>query len=326
MKDSEGAIMKTRNKNNISLILSIATVSIVIILIIALTISNVLNKKPSDSSSDIHNESSEIHSDISSEQQISSDTSVISSEPSSSEASSSKPSSSSSPSSSQTTPSQKEYPDTPEGRLQEIEDDLNSDYLRVVSAKSPLPESFTAKTTTFKFEGFNVTVDPRIKDALLSFLQAAKKQGYVPNTISSYRSHAKQTQNYNNKVQQYINKGYSRAEAEKVAATIVAIPGTSEHEYGMTADICINTRDALYPETIEKMKDNIWNREHCAEYGFIVRYPKGKEEITGIMYEPWHFRYVGVKHAKIIMEKNLCLEEYVEMLEKERDELKKQLS
>ncbi len=306
--------MRTRRKNNTPLILSISAICFILVLILILIMLNPADR-PLKQGSQLQSD------DLSSQIQISSEVSA-----NSSDISVSKPVSSSTQSGTTSSEStQKEYPNTPEGRLQEIEDDLSSDFLRVVSAKNPLPEGFVSKTTTFRFEGFNVTVDPRVKDALSAFLNAAKKEGYIPNTISSYRDHQRQTNNYNNKVNQYLNKGYSQKDAEIEAGKIVAVPGTSEHEYGMTADICINTRDALYPETIEKMEDNIWNREHCAEYGFIVRYPKGKEEITGIMYEPWHFRYVGVKHAKIIMENDLCLEEYVQMLEKERDELKKQL-
>jgi LAS superfamily LD-carboxypeptidase LdcB len=97
---------------------------------------------------------------------------------------------------------------------------------------------------------------------------------------------------------------------EAVAATIVAPPGTSEHQTGLCCDIA----DQFYSVKDSSLEDTAlfkWMNEHCAEYGFILRYPKDKEDVTGIIYEPWHFRYVGVEAAQYMKENNLCLEEFV---------------
>ena len=101
---------------------------------------------------------------------------------------------------------------------------------------------------------------------------------------------------------------------EEIAKTIVAPPGTSEHQLGLAADIT----DKYYEfkdESLENTELFQWMSANCAQYGFIVRYPKDKEDVTGIMYEPWHFRYVGVEAAEYIMENGLCLEEFVALYE-----------
>lgn len=86
----------------------------------------------------------------------------------------------------------------------------------------------------------------------------------------------------------------------------VAVPGTSEHCLGYAADLC------SLEENFENSDQFAWLQKHCAEYGFILRYPKDKVDITKISYEPWHYRYVGSNHAQIIMSQGLCLEEYLE--------------
>ena len=113
---------------------------------------------------------------------------------------------------------------------------------------------------------------------------------------------------------QYINKGYSREKAKELAAQYVAPPGTSEHLTGLAVDLIspdwYNTHSSLTSD-FENTKQFAWLYAHCAEYGFILRYPKDKVAITGYSYEPWHYRYVGVEAAKEIMSKKICLEEYV---------------
>ena len=106
---------------------------------------------------------------------------------------------------------------------------------------------------------------------------------------------------FNRKVEQY---------GEEQAATIVSRPGTSEHQTGLACDITDEYYE-LKNESLENTALYQWMSRHCQEYGFIVRYPKDKEEITGIIYEPWHFRYVGVEAATYMVEHNLCLEEFV---------------
>ena len=92
------------------------------------------------------------------------------------------------------------------------------------------------------------------------------------------------------------------------------MPGSSEHQIGLSLDIVCNSYQSL-DEGFGDTEAGIWLREHCAEFGFILRYPKGKEYITGIEFEPWHFRYVGVDAATIIMSREITLEEFVEELE-----------
>lgn len=116
---------------------------------------------------------------------------------------------------------------------------------------------------------------------------------------------------YNRQVSQWLNRGYSQAEAEAKAATVVARPGTSEHHVGLAADV-LGSGYASLEESFENTPAFAWLKAHCAEYGFILRYPKEKEDITGVIYEPWHYRYVGVEAATEIMRRGITLEEYLE--------------
>ena len=149
--------------------------------------------------------------------------------------------------------------------------------------------------------------DSRAVDALKEFIAAARSEGLSVCLSSSYRSYADQQYLFNRKVSQY---GGDVA----TASTIVAPPGTSEHQTGLCCDIT----DKYY-ESKDRSLENTelfkWMYAHCAEYGFILRYPDGKQDITGIIYEPWHFRYVGMEAAGYIMENGLCLEEFLELYE-----------
>ena len=131
--------------------------------------------------------------------------------------------------------------------------------------------------------------------------------------VSSYRSYDQQTRNYNNKVQYYVNQGYSLESAKREAATIIAIPGTSEHQLGLAVDIIDTRLWALEWEQAE-LPAQQWLMENCWKYGFILRYPKDKIDITGIIYEPWHYRYVGRELAAELHESGITLEEYLQSL------------
>ncbi len=144
--------------------------------------------------------------------------------------------------------------------------------------------------------------DTRAVDALKAFIAAGREAGHSVVINSSYRGYATQEYLFNRKVAQY---GGDRA----TAATIVAPPGTSEHQTGL----CVDVADQFYSvkdRSIENTATYKWLYAHCAEYGFILRYPDGKQDVTGIMYEPWHFRYVGEEAAQFIMERGLTLEEF----------------
>ena len=119
----------------------------------------------------------------------------------------------------------------------------------------------------------------------------------------------------------------SEQTATEMAATIVNPPGKSEHQTGLAADICTSEMVNQYgslPEQFAQTEAYTWLYEHCDEYGFILRYPEDKEDVTGITFEPWHYRYVGKEYAKEIMDKQICLEEYVEQLASEKAALLKE--
>lgn len=139
----------------------------------------------------------------------------------------------------------------------------------------------------------------------------ARKNGLSPLICSSYRTYEKQSELYNEKVDYYKGLGYSEEESLKKAANWVAAPGTSEHQLGLAVDI-VSLNYQMLNDDQENTKEQKWLMEHCHEYGFILRYPKDKIDITQVGYEPWHYRYVGYDAAKEITEKGLCLEEYLE--------------
>lgn len=162
-------------------------------------------------------------------------------------------------------------------------------------------------------------IDERIKADLQAMIAAAKAEGITIRPCSAYRSIEKQTYLFERKIKQYQNAGYSYEDAYNIAKTIVAIPGTSEHHTGLTLDLITPEYQQL-DNGFENTKAFSWLDEHSTEYGFILRYPKDKEAVTGIIYEPWHYRYVGVNAAQTIKENGWCLEEYIDNLTKEREE------
>lgn len=195
-----------------------------------------------------------------------------------------------------------------EDESEEISADLWS--LLLVNNRHPIPEDYEFTLGTIKG---GLQCDERILPSLLSMLQAAKKDGVTLEVCSPYRSLGSQEYLFDVKIVRYMNRGMSYIDAYKVSARVVNVPGTSEHQIGLALDIYTDSYRYL-EEGFGETAAGIWLREHCSEYGFILRYPKGKEYITGIEYEPWHFRYVGKAAAKEIMEQGLTLEEFVEML------------
>lgn len=149
-------------------------------------------------------------------------------------------------------------------------------------------------------------------DDLMRMLSDCSAQGMNPEVCSGFRTIAFQQRLYENKVQRVMEEGHARQDAERIAATEVARPGTSEHHTGLAVDII----DKDYPvldETQEQRLTQQWLLENSWRYGFVLRYPTGKTDITGIIYEPWHYRYVGADVAKLMVEQDLCLEEYLEI-------------
>ncbi len=181
-------------------------------------------------------------------------------------------------------------------------------YLMLVNRDNPLPEDFTVPPLT-QLQGGHY-VDSRIYQALQDMLDAARAEGLQPLICSSYRTEDTQVALYQQEVEKYYARGYGSGEAEALAAMWVAIPGTSEHQTGLAVDI-VDINYQVLDEGQEDTPVQQWLMEHCAEYGFILRYPTKKSDITGINYEPWHYRYVGVEDAVKITESGLCLEEYL---------------
>ena len=193
-------------------------------------------------------------------------------------------------------------------RKQKRLDDLQLDLLLVVSAASPLPEGYAPKLDIVVGE---YEMDERCAAKCLQMIEDCQDAGMgLPMICSAYRTQEYQEMLYENKVVRVMQEDWlSYEDALAEAATVVAVPGTSEHQTGLAADIM----DEVYPylnDWQEHTEAQKWLMEHCAEYGFILRYPPGTSEITGIIYEPWHYRYVGEKFAKEITNRGITLEEY----------------
>lgn len=156
------------------------------------------------------------------------------------------------------------------------------------------------------------TVDKACYEALKNMLAACEAAGLEPIICSAYRSQADQEWLYDRKVTYYLEEeGLSDKEARKQAGRSVAVPGTSEHQLGLAVDI-VSSDYYVLDESQATTQTQQWLMEHCWEYGFILRYPVDKSHITGIIYEPWHYRYVGVAVAQDIRASGLCLEEYLD--------------
>ena len=173
--------------------------------------------------------------------------------------------------------------------------------LLLVNADHPLPEGYSV---TLKQLRNGHQVDERIYPELQQMFDDARSEGIYPLINESFRTAERQQQILDQYVARYEGQGMSHDKALEKALTIVAVPGTSEHQLGLALDII-----AEYDSDNTATWD--WLRENCWRYGFILRYPADKEAVTGISYEPWHFRYVGVPAAQEITESGLCLEEYL---------------
>lgn len=170
-----------------------------------------------------------------------------------------------------------------------------------------LPEDFTVELSDI---GGGHMVDSRIVDDLNQMMSDLARAGHSAFICSSYRTNTKQTTLYNNEVNEYLAMGYSEEEAAVEAGKWVAVPGTSEHQTGLAVDIMSNYYLKL-DKGQEDTDEQKWLMENSWKYGFVLRYPNDKSHITGIYYEPWHYRYVGKDAAKEMFERNVCFEEYL---------------
>ena len=201
-----------------------------------------------------------------------------------------------------------ESSDPPEPEQPAInKEDWNLVLINPTHAIEKEPEMTFDEVQGFKF-------DSRIAGKVRELIAAAKEDGYSLAIVSGYRTMDRSRVLYANKIAEYQAMGYDEAAARVEAAKWVAPPGTSEHHSGLAMDIVSGDYYTKYSDLVEEFENEpeaVWLRENCARFGFILRFPKDKVEVTGINYEPWHFRYVGEEHAAAIMEQGLCLEEYL---------------
>ena len=138
----------------------------------------------------------------------------------------------------------------------------------------------------------------------------AKEDGMNISVTSSYRTYMKQVELFKKKIERLEKDGCSHKKAVEEAGKVVAVPGTSEHQLGLTVDFVTGSYRTL-DEGIKNTEEYQWVEEHAWEYGYVIRYPSGKSGITGIISEPWHLRYVGIPAAKLMTEQGICLEEFL---------------
>ena len=185
----------------------------------------------------------------------------------------------------------------------------------LVNHTSKMPDDYTFDTKECgSATAVNKTLQTVACDAFLSMQKAAAADGVTVWMQSGYRSVKYQTSLYERKTKYYLDKGYDNATAKEKAAAVVNPPGYSEHNCGLAADLNSPEHTGL-DEGFEKTAAFRWLCEHAGDYGFILRYPKDAEDKTEIIYEPWHWRYVGVENAAKINASGLCFEDYIETLQ-----------
>lgn len=180
--------------------------------------------------------------------------------------------------------------------------------LILVNAQHALPDDFSVELADV---GSGHSVDARIASALQVMLDDCRAAGLEPLICSSYRTQQIQQSLFDDKVQRLIAEGYAPDAAQAKAGTVVAAPGTSEHQTGLAVDL-VDAGNQNLDETQEQTPVQQWLIAHSWEYGFVLRYPNDKSSVTGIIYEPWHYRYVGKDAARDMHEGGLCLEEYLQ--------------
>lgn len=195
----------------------------------------------------------------------------------------------------------------PSDAAEEIfEFDQNDWRLILINKQHPIPADFELHLGTIKG---SMQCDERIIPDLVNMLQAAKTDGVELVICSPYRDLSRQEMLFGRKVNKYMAQGMSYMDAYKTSSQAVTVPGASEHQIGLALDIISSTYSNL-DEGFGETKAGQWLSEHSCEYGFILRYPLGKEYITSIEFEPWHFRYVGKEAATLITNEQITLEEF----------------
>ena len=193
---------------------------------------------------------------------------------------------------------------------------LDDPRMILVNRAHPITEDYPVETKECgSATAINKTLQTEAAEAFLSMQAAAAKDGVDVRMQSGYRSVSYQKKLYDDKTQYYRNKGLSEAAAREKAAAIVNPPGCSEHNCGLAADLNSpehTTLDTGFADTAAFR----WLCENAEQYGFILRYPKEAESVTGITYEPWHWRYVGPENAALLNRSGLCLEDAVAVLQR----------
>lgn len=176
--------------------------------------------------------------------------------------------------------------------------------IAIINTEYPLPDSY-APTLSNAIDGSDIQLDSKVSEHYAAMYAAAKQAGCVLTPYSGYHTYTLQENTYKRKVNFYVNQGMSDEEAAAKARQQVLPAGCSEHNAGLSMDIVSASSDFV------NTKEYKWLCENAQNYGFILRYPEDKTAITGVNFEPWHWRYVGEKAAKEMKENNQCLEEYL---------------
>ncbi|MDR1755135.1 MAG: M15 family metallopeptidase [Eubacterium sp.] len=182
----------------------------------------------------------------------------------------------------------------------------------LINHDNPLPKNFKIERSVIQ-DGFEM--DARCAGYAMQMLEDAKKDGITLKVCSAYRSPEEQTEIFDKNVEMLIKKKYDPKEAERLTLREIAAPYESEHNCGLAMDLITEdwfiNHDDLNAD-FEYTGEFKWLSANAWKYGFILRYPKGRSDITGIIYEPWHYRFVGLQKAEQIYCSNLTLEEYIE--------------
>ena len=189
--------------------------------------------------------------------------------------------------------------------------DLDAWYMKLANFENLLDADFVPEVTEVEN---GQEFDVRAANHLKALIQVARDAGYTVYFCSGYRSYEIQHALYWRHIDEFIAEGMTEAEAHATTRLSVNYPGASEHQLGLSADLLEYDGQPMLPD-IGGSGLMLWLEENCADYGFIIRYPADKTDITGISYEPWHLRYVGAEAAEYIMEKGLCLEEFLALYE-----------
>ncbi len=201
---------------------------------------------------------------------------------------------------------------------EEIKAVLNDPYMILVNRDHKVSSDYVPSNLV-KFSRANYyQLNSTCANALLQLIKAGEKAGYNYTLYSGYRTYSSQYNKYYNKIDYHKGQGKSEEEAIRLTNQYYAPPGASEHHTGLAADVCIPSivnKYASLHENYDQTAEFRWFSAHAHEYGFILRYRKGDEDITGYNYEPWHYRYVGIEVATEIYNRDITFEEYIEDLE-----------